>query len=314
MKKAIVHGGMAGAIWGAVIVAPALIPDVHPVAISCVRFLLYGLFATLFALPNARSLITRITRQDQRLLFELALTGNLAYFILLSAAVQHAGVATASLINGLIPVVVMLMGRRLSQSSLRSMLTSLALIFTGIIWINLPALMEVIRGEGNLRQVLGAVYAGLGVLSWSWFALRNAQQLKTGCFTPGEWSTLLGITTGLLALLMTAIVTLIQPQLLPTNLTFERLSIFMVTALLMAIGGSWVANALWNSAAQRLPVAIGGQLIVFETLCALLYSYLLAQTLPSAVEMLGMVLVLGGVFWAIRSEGPSAVGARQQVS
>lgn len=314
MRTAIVHGGMAGALWGAVIVAPALIPDVHPVVISCVRFLLYGLFATLVALPNARALLTRLTRQDQLLLLELALTGNLVYFILLSAAVQHAGVATASLINGLIPVAVMLMGRRFSQASLRSMLTSLALIFTGIIWINLPAVMQVIRGEGSMRQVLGAVYAGLGVLSWSWFALRNAHQLKTGRFNPREWSTLLGITTGFVALLLTVVVILAQPQLLPTDLSSGRLSIFLVTALFMAIAGSWVANALWNASAQRLPVSIGGQLIIFETLCALFYSYLLAWTLPSAAEMLGILLVLGSVFWTIRAEGRSAVHGRRQVS
>lgn len=310
MKKAIVQGGMAGALWGAVIVAPALIPDVHPVVISCVRFLLYGLFATLIALPNARALISRLTRQDQRLLLELALTGNLVYFILLSAAVQHAGVATASLINGLIPVAVMLMGRRFSHVSGRSMLISLALICTGILWINLPAVTAVIRGEGSMRQVMGAAYAGLGVLSWSWFALRNAHQLKTGRFTAGEWSTLLGITTGFAALLMSALVVMVQPELLPTDLALERLSLFMLTALFMAIGGSWVANTLWNASAQRLPVSIGGQLIVFESLCALLYSFLIAWALPSTGEVLGITLVLGGVFWTIRAERRTAIPRR----
>lgn len=310
MKKAVVQGGMAGALWGAVIVAPALIPDVHPVVISCVRFLLYGLFATLIALPNARALFRRLTRQDQRLLLELALTGNLLYFILLSAAVQDAGVATASLINGLIPIAVMLMGRRYSQVSLRSMLFSLALIFTGIIWLNLPAVMAVIRGEGGMRQMLGASYACLGVLSWSWFALRNAHQLKTGRFTPGEWSTLLGITTGFMALLLSVMVILTQPQLVPTDLSHERLTTFMLTALFMAIAGSWVANTLWNAAAQRLSVSIGGQLIIFETLCALFYSYLLAWALPGAVEVLGMLLVLGGVCWTIRTESRSVIPKR----
>lgn len=313
MRTAIVHGGMAGALWGAVIVAPSLIPEVHPVVISCVRFLLYGLFATLLALPTARSLISRLTRQDQLLLLELALTGNLVYFILLSAAVQYAGVATASLINGLIPVAVMLMGRRFSQASRCSMLFALALIITGIIWINLPAVMQAIRGEGSMRQVLGAAYAGLGVLSWSWFALRNAQQLKAGRFTPREWSTLLGITTGFAALLLSAMVILTQPQLLPSNLATERLSTFIVTALFMAIGGSWVANALWNASAQRLPVSIGGQMIVFETLCALVYSYLLAQALPDFKEVFGVVLLLGGVFWTIRAEARSTK-LRQQLA
>lgn len=312
MKKAIVHAGIAGALWGTVIVVPSQIEDVHPVVISCARFLLYGLFSTLVALPYARSLITRLTRQDMLLLLELALTGNLVYFILLSAAVQHAGVAIASLINGLIPVAVMLMGRRYSQAGLPSMLISLALILTGIVWINLPALMDVVHGHVSLSRVLGAVYAGLGVLSWSWFALRNARQLKTGRFSPREWSTLLGITSGFMALLMTLLVILSQPQLLPVGLTTERLWVFIAAALFMAIGGSWVANALWNTSAQRLPISIGGQMIVFETLCALLYSYLLTWTLPSSAEMLGMVLVLGGVFWMIRAEGQTAVQKPEQ--
>lgn len=307
MKQAIVHAGIAGALWGAVIVAPSLIPDVHPIVISCVRFLLYGIFASLLALPNARSLLSRLTRRDQLLLLELALSGNLVYFILLSAAVQHAGVAIAALINGLVPVAVMLMGRRFSQASKRSILISLGLIFTGIIWINLPAVMAVIRGEGGTGQVMGAVYAGLGVLSWSWFALRNAQQLQTGGFSPSEWSTLLGITTGVMALLLSLTVGLLQPQLLPTELSADRLSLFIAIALFMAIGGSWVANALWNSAAQRLPVSIGGQLIIFETLCALLYSYLLSWALPNTAELLGILLVLGGVIWSIRTEGHGAV-------
>lgn len=307
MRKAIVHGGMAGALWGGVIVAPSLMPDVHPVVISCARFLLYGLFATLVALPTARSLISRLTRQDQYLLLELALTGNLVYFILLSAAVQYAGVATASLINGLIPIAVMLMGRRFSQTSKRSMFASLALIFTGIIWINFPVVMEVVQGQGSMRKIVGAVCAGLGVLSWSWFALRNAHQLKTDRFTPGEWSTLLGMTTGLIALVLSGVVILIQPQLLPTDLGSARLSIFLAITVFMAIGGSWIANTLWNSSSRCLPVSIGGQLIVFETLCALFYSYLLVQTLPNVAEVLGMVLVLSGIFWTIRAESRRSV-------
>lgn len=307
MKKALVHGGMAGALWGAVVVAPALIPEVHPVVISCVRFLLYGLFAMLVALPNAHSLVSRLTRRDKLVLLELALTGNLVYFILLSAAVQHAGVATASLIIGLIPVAMLFMGRRFSQISLRSMMASLALIITGIIWVNLPIVMEALRGEGSMRQILGAMYAALAVLSWSWFALRNAHQLKTGRFTPGEWSTLLGVTTGIAALIVSTLVISIHPQILPTNLAPERFSIFAAIVLYMALGGSLLANALWNSAAQRLPVAIGGQLIIFETLCALLLGYVLAWTVPSMAETLGMIMVLGSVFWTIRSEGRSSV-------
>lgn len=74
---------------------PSLLGDIHPVVIRCARFELYRLFAAAIALPYAR-----LTTRDTRLLLELALTGNVAYFILLTAAVQYAGVAIAALING----------------------------------------------------------------------------------------------------------------------------------------------------------------------------------------------------------------------
>jgi drug/metabolite transporter (DMT)-like permease len=80
-----------------------------------------------------------------------------------------------------------------------------------------------------------------------------------------------------------------------------------VIVLYMALGGSLIANALWNSAAQGLPVAIGGQLIIFETLCTLLFGYMRAWTVPSMAETLGMIMVLGIVFWTIRSEGRTGV-------
>lgn len=303
MRTAIVQAGMAGAIWGAVIAVPSLIPDVNPVVISCVRFMLYGAFATLLALPYARALHARLTRRDCLLLLELAFTGNLAYFILLSTAVQYAGVPIASLINGLIPVAIMLMGRRHSQAGLATMLCALALILAGILWINLPAVLDVIDGEASPDRLVGALCAALGVLSWSWFALRNAQLLKSGRYRPREWSTLLGISTGLVAVLASFLLALLQPQLLPLDLPAERIWAFIAASLFLAIAGSWIANALWNASAQYLPVALSGQMIVFETLCALLYGYLLAWALPSGAQALGIALILGGVFWIIRAEG-----------
>lgn len=302
MRTAVVHAGMAGALWGAVIVVPSLIADVHPVMISCVRFLLYGLVAILIALPRLKPLFSRLNRRDLWLLLELALTGNILYFVLLTAAVQQAGVPVASLINGLIPVAIMLMSREFLNGKPGPMLMALALVCAGVAWINLPALLDIIQGQGSADKSVGALCAGLGVVCWSWFALRNARQLKTGRFSPRDWSTLQGVATGLLAMVCTLGIVLWQPDMLPTDLPAERLAVFGLGALFMAVGGSWVANALWNSASQRLPVSVGGQMIVFETLCALLYSYLLAWTLPNVHEVVGIMLVLGGVFWTLNLE------------
>lgn len=76
------------------------------------------------------------------------------------------------------------------------MLISMAFICAGIAWINLPAIMQIVNGQGNGDKAFGALLALLGVLSWSWFALRNARQMKTLRFSPSEWSTLQGMVTG----------------------------------------------------------------------------------------------------------------------
>lgn len=86
----------------------------------------------------------------------------------------------------------------------------------------------------------------------------------------------------------------------------------------MSMSGSWVADALWNSSAQRLPVSVGGQIIVFETCCALLYGYLLAWQWPQINEVLGMLLMLGGVIWILlveqRVSGPRQIAQRVPVA
>ncbi|WP_024952533.1 DMT family transporter [Cobetia crustatorum] len=302
MKKAIVHSGMAGALWGGVIVLPSLLGDIHPVVISCARFVLYGLFAAAIALPHARRLSARLTVRDTRLLLELALTGNVAYFILLTAAVQYAGVAIAALINGLVPVAVMLIGRRHIQASRLSVSLSLTLIAVGIVCMNVPVLLRFLQGAGEWRDLIGVLCGSLGVMSWAWFALRNAQQLKADRFSAREWSTLQGIATGVVAVMILVLVAVLQPRILPLELSSERWLAFAAAALFMSVGGSWIANALWNSSAQRLPVSVGGQMIVFETCCALLYGYLLAWQWPQTNEVLGMLLILGGVMWTLRAE------------
>ena len=71
---------------------------------------------------------------------------------------------------------------------------------------------------------------------------------------------------------------------------------------MLAIGlfASWLGTHCWNEASQRLPTALVGQLIVFETLSALTYAYLLRGSWPPGLTLLGVALLLGGVLAAMR--------------
>ena len=72
--------------------------------------------------------------------------------------------------------------------------------------------------------------------------------------------------------------------------------------LMLAIGllASWLGTLCWNAASQRLPTALTGQLIVFETLSALAYALALRGQWPGPLTLAGVALLVAGVLWALR--------------
>ena len=64
-----------------------------------------------------------------------------------------------------------------------------------------------------------------------------------------------------------------------------------------AIGlfASWLGTLCWNEASQRLPTALVGQLIVFETLAALAYAYMLRGQMPQPLTLIGIGCLIVGV-------------------
>jgi drug/metabolite transporter (DMT)-like permease len=81
---------------------------------------------------------------------------------------------------------------------------------------------------------------------------------------------------------------------------------------MFAIGllASWLGTLCWNEASQRLPTTLVGQLIVFETLSALSYAFMLRGTWPEPLTLAGIVLLVAGVMWAlrVRPEPVAAIG------
>ena len=75
----------------------------------------------------------------------------------------------------------------------------------------------------------------------------------------------------------------------------------------IGFGASWLGTLLWNIASKNTPTALTGQLIVFETLAALGYAYLVYQRAPSLLEMVGIGLLVLGVMVGVR-----ALSARTQ--
>jgi drug/metabolite transporter (DMT)-like permease len=76
----------------------------------------------------------------------------------------------------------------------------------------------------------------------------------------------------------------------------EFIGLMMAIALL----ASWLGTLCWNAASQRLPTALAGQLIVFETLAALGYTFWLRGQWPEPVTLAGIALLVAGVIGGVR--------------
>ena len=68
----------------------------------------------------------------------------------------------------------------------------------------------------------------------------------------------------------------------------------------MALGASVLGNSLWNAASRKLPLTLSGQMIVFETVFALLYGFVYEARLPHGLEVVAAVLLVSGVALAAR--------------
>ena len=299
----------AGLMWGLVFIAPTLLADYPAALLSFARYLAFGLIALPLAwLDRAR--LRQFTRADWREALRLSLVGNLLYYLCLAAAIQRAGGPLPTMIIGTLPVVIAI------SSNLRDhardgrlpwlrLLPSLALIAAGIALVNHTeiALLRADPHADVARYITGALLAVGAVACWTWYPLRNADWLRAHADrAPSTWATAQGIATLPLALLgylgwWAWVSASGDAFAMPFGPRPEQF-----VALMFAVGllASWLGTLCWNEASQRLPTTRVGQLIVFETLSALAYAFMLRGSLPEPATLAGIALLVAGVLWALR--------------
>jgi drug/metabolite transporter (DMT)-like permease len=299
----------AGLMWGLVFVSPLLLPEYPAALLSFGRYLAFGLIALPLAwLDRAR--LREFARADWREALKLALVGNVLYYLCLAAAIQRAGGPLPTMIIGTLPVVIALASNR--RNALRDghlpwarLGPSLALIAAGIALVNQAELAQ-LRADPDadpVRYALGALLAVGAVACWTWYPIRNADWLRAHPDrSPRTWATAQGVATLPLALVGYAgFLAWSVASGSDFSLPFGPRPVHFV-ALMFTIGlfASWLGTLCWNEASQRLPTTVAGQLIVFETLSALAYAFMLRGTAPAPSTLAGIALLVAGVMWALR--------------
>lgn len=313
---------IAGLLWGIVFLSPQLLPDYPPALQSAGRYLTFGLIAFALAWFDRHSL-RQLGRRDWLAALELAAIGNLLYYLCLAAAIQRAGGPLAAMIIGTLPVVIAITAnrrdaRRDGRIAWGRLALPLLAILIGIACVNQAEWARVDAGvgsgEGGAGRYLGGVLLAIAAVAcWTWYPLRNADWLRANPErSPRVWATAQGVATLPLALI-SYLGLLFWYGLTGSGVEAPagpRPLVFLGWMVLLGFAASWLGTLCWNEASQRLPSVLAGQLIVFETLAALAYTFLHRREWPPLLTQVGILLLLVGVLAVLRQRPtrPAAAG------
>jgi drug/metabolite transporter (DMT)-like permease len=282
--------------WGTAFLAPLLLPGYHAGEVTAGRYVAYGVFASLpLAYAIASGPVVGLKEWPVwRRAFTLSVMGNLVYFGCLIAGIQLTGAPIAALIIGALPVTLPIAAsltepNAKAQISLRRLILPSLLMLSGLVAVHIGEHGTKSMSLGGLSYWIGIGLIVAALLSWTWYGVANARALAARPdISAATWSSLQGIA-------LLPVVMLILAYALWSSGGHEPWGRFAAVSLMLGIVPSWLAMWCWNRASQLLPPTLAGQLIVFETVSALIYAYAWQMSWPPLLVVVGAMLLLSGV-------------------
>ena len=309
MVKGIFFAFMATALWGVVFIFPFFAPNFNALDIVIGRYIVHGtLSLILLGFFNKNFRWKKYNKYIWATAFFYALAPFILYYVLIIISIRLAGIVLPTLIISLLPISVPLLGNWLyKEFSFLVIVRPILLILLGILTINFYEFS--LNTSINIpmwEKFLGVFLAISNLALWTWYAISNANFLQShkDKIPSEEWSEIVGTCCLFIVVPMLIVLFLINPELLHITSAFTMRNELVTFAKLVIIFGitvSWTSLQLWNKASQHLPVPLLGQMIVFEPIFALMYNYFLNSKYPCMLEIIGISLVLSGVFIGIQN-------------
>lgn len=302
----------AGLLWGLVFLTPLVLNDYPGFMLAVGRYLAFGVLALGLAWFDRKAL-AQLERADWIEAAKLALIGNLFYYATLASAIQLAGAPVPTLIIGTLPVVIAVSANLLDRrrgggedsAPWLRLAAPLALILSGLLVVHADSAAQTGAGGGS-DYLVGLAFALCALACWTWYPIRNSRWLRArGPGLSRAWATAQGLAT-LPVAVAAGIGYWLWDSMTATGAAGfawplgPRPLLFVLMCLLLGLAASWLGTLLWNQASHLLPAALVGQLIVFETLAALLYAFIWYGRWPTLAEAAGIVLLILGVIGGVR--------------
>lgn len=293
-NKGIAAGIAAGCFWGTPFIAPVILSNFSPFEITFGRFFFFGLIS-LFSLPRVIKLVVKFNKQQIIQILLLSASGFWLYTLILFIGVQLTNGVIASLIIGCMPLTITLFSKPKTNTHLYF---GLSFIIIGMFCL---LLLPIIASHNNSLanvKISGIIILFIALMMWTWFGIANSKFMLTNeNIKSTDYSSLIGIIN-IIVMLPAFIVFHGFSDLIHHTELFK----FIIWALIIGIGASWIANVFWAYSAKNCPSSVGGALIVSETIFGVIYSFILEHRFPHINEFIAIICLISGVILVISSQ------------
>lgn len=273
-------------LWaGAFVAAKLSVATVAPEVVAFLRFLMAGsVLVLLLAVTQPQAL--KLQRRDWWLVLALGATGiagyNLFFFWGARLSLASDGAMIIPTLNPLVTLfaAALILGEPLTRRKLLGAAVSAVgqvLIFWSLIR---AASQDPARLTGDLLYVGSA-------LCWSAYSILG--RIASARFSPMAATTWASIS-GALLLLPFALFAL------PRSTGYTPA--FWGYMTYIALGGTVAGFVLWSRGVTRLGASRAAVFLNLVPVCSLLLAYLILGEEPAGVQILGMLIVMGGVYFA----------------
>ncbi len=280
LSRGLIGAAIAVCAWSTGTILAKYI-DMGSLAIGFYRFAFFGLMLVLWMRVRGTPFRLRVIRDS--MWGGIALGADIALFF---SAVKLTSVVNATIIGSMQPIVVGVIAARFFGEQIRTRDALWSIVAIG------GAVLVVAASAGDAAtDIRGDLLAAAAMLSWSAYFITSKNSKKT--MTPTEFTA--GTSLWTMAICAPLGFAFGQDMSWPSATNWGWL-------ILMAIASGLIGHAMMNWSLVRIPLWVGSTFTLLIPVFSALLAWLVLDEAVSALQAVGMVIVIGALAVVVRSQ------------